>query len=522
VTVSNSKKIPYFYKDKKRPYNKDPRTWSDFPRNIKTIQLAEKEIGFATKNKDYYRVLQLAYLGLFKNEEARTNTVYSVEFNAYKYADPWLLLFVTKYLMEHPIDNSETKLSLVSSLTYSTALTQKDSEALYAIAELQKAKFLIEKTTVDEIVKKAQEYDTKPIVVVVKKHTGKAISGNIENGKGIKQYSVKDSLVDVGWKYNGSFINGVESGNGRLYDKAGIVVYDGNWTNGNYHGYGKLYTNKDKFEGQFSEGKKNGKGILWNFSDSTKYEGNFRNNLQDGFGILVYNNGERSEGYYKKGIIDGNAKLYDSSNTLLFDGIYKDTKWNGKGTFYAKDGSRVEGLFYGDKINGTFTYISKTGTKKLFVYKDNQIVSQSDITPSSKLLSLKKIFESGWTGVSQSRSNITENGFVKCVEKLYNIYYSESNNTFTGISLSTFTLNGKSYSCKSRISGSYDKQTQKVIISHTGIIFSDPLPNNLGWRQVSFTLEFGKDANRLNYYLLQGKSSIQKYSDEFIIYETSL
>lgn len=516
------KKNSYFYKDKKRPYNKDPRTWSDFPKNITTIQLAEIEIEKATKENDYYRILQLSYLGLFKSEEARINTVYSVEYHAFRFDDPWLLLYVTKYLMDHPIDYSDTKLSFVSGVAYSSAQKQKDSEVLYAIAQLQKEKSPIEKITVEEILKKAQEYDTRPIVIAVKKHTGKAVSGNIENGNGIKLYTLKDSLVDVGWKYNGSFINGLESGKGILYNKIGKIIYNGDWTNGSFHGFGKLYSNTTKYEGQFTNGKKNGKAILWDFSDSTKYEGDFKNNLKEGFGKMTLNDGNRSEGYYKKDIMDGRAKFYDSSNTLLFDGMYKDAKYNGQGTLYIKEGGRIEGLFYGDKVNGTFTYISNTGTKKQLVYKDNEIVSQSDMSSSGKVLSVKNIFESGWTGVSQSRSNLTENGFLKCIEKLYNIQYSESNNTFTGISLSTFTVDGKSYSCKSKISGSYDTQTEKVIIYNTGIIYSDPLPNNLGWLQVNFDFELGKDANRPSYFLLQGKSSIQKYSDEFISYETSL
>ena len=544
------KKNPYFYKDKKRPYNKDPRTWSDFPKNSTTIQLAEEEIEKATKENDYYRVLQLSYLGLFRNEGVRMTTVYSAEVKAYMYSDPWLMLYVTKYLIEHPINHSETKLSLVSGMAYSSALTQKDSEALYAIAELQKAKSPIEKTTVEQILKKAQEYDTRPelqkekspikkttveeiqknaqeydtrpIVVTIKKRTGKAISGNIENGNGIKLYTLKDSLVDVGWKYNGSFINGLESGKGILYNKAGKKVYDGDWTNGSFHGFGKLYSNTTKYEGQFVNGKKNGKAVLWDFSDSTKYEGDFKNNLKEGFGKMTLNDGNRSEGYYKNDIMDGRAKFYDSSNTLLFEGMCKNAKYNGQGTLYIKESGRIEGLFYGDKMNGTFTYISNTGTKKQIVYKDNEIVSQSDMSSSGKALSVKNIFESGWTGVSQSRSNLTENGFVKCIEKLYNIQYSESNNTFSGISLSTFTVDGKSYSCKSKISGNYDTQTEKVIIYNTGIIYSDPLPNNLSWLQVNFDLELGKDANRPSYFLLQGKSSIQKYSDEFISYETSL
>ena len=360
------------------------------------------------------------------------------------------------------------------------------------------------------------------LVATVKKHTGKAVSGNIVNGNGIKLYTLKDSLVDIGWKYNGTFMNGLESGKGSLYDKNGHLVYDGDWTNGSFQGYGKLYSNNTKYEGSFTDGKKNGKAILWDFTDSTKYEGDFKNNRKEGFGKMTYNDGNRKEGYFKNDINDGKTKFYDSSNTLLFDGMYKDSEWNGQGTLYYNDGSRVEGLFYGDKINGTFTYTSNTGTKKLFTFKDNEIISQAEISSSGKVLSLKNIFESGWTGVSQCRTDLTENGYIKCTEKLYNIRYTETDNTFTGLSLSTLTVSGKSYSCRSNISGSYDAQTEKVMIYNTGIIYSDPLPNNLGWVQVGFDLKFGKNADRPGYFLLQGKSSIQKYSDEFISYETSL
>lgn len=525
------KKNPYFYTDTKRPYYEDPKTWADFPKTITTVAQAEAAIKKATDEKDYYKVLQICYLGLFKNDSTRLITVYSVEFYAYKYVDPWLLYYVTNYLMKYPINHPETKTSLVATITYSSALAQQDSKLLYKLASLQKTTNLIEKVTVDEIIENAKKYDLQNTSSSIptktqttsttptktsgqQKHIGKLISGNNTDGYGIKEYTQNDSIVQIGWTYKGIFANGLENGKGVLSDKNGKIIYVGQWVNGNINGYGKLCGKDFIYEGQFVNNKKEGKGSIV-YSDSTKYTGQFKNDLKNGFGIFYEDNGWRTEGNYINDSLNGFAKNYDSTNFLKFEGYYKGDFWNGKGTLYDKSGVRMDGMFYGDKLNGDYIITMTDGTKKTVTFKDNELV-ETKVDLSS---AYKTIFESDWTGYSKSRAEGMDGGYVVCTEKLYNVTFDKSSYTFTGNIKSTFNLNGNNYSCISNIKGTFYESSKNIVIIATKIVSSDDLPYGMYWTTPTINLKFYTDNTKPDYIILKGQTSNQQYSDELIYYE---
>ncbi len=132
---------------------------------------------------------------------------------------------------------------------------------------------------------------------------------------------------------------------------------------------------------------------------------------------------------------------------------------------------------------------------------------------------LKGVFESSWKGASKSRTDLTDSKYFVCTEKMYNISYNESNNTFTGTALTTFNLDKKNYECKVNISGTYNTVTHIAIIKTGYRIKQDALPNGLYWIDTTISLTLYTDADHKGYYLLQGKTSNQSYSDEF--YEIS-
>ncbi len=530
------KKNPYFFKDPKRPYNKDPRTWSNFPTAIKTIEQATEEIEKAKKENDFYKVFQIGTLGLFKDEKARVDAFYAAEYHAYIYQDPWLLLYVTIYLKDHPVVGySDMKTSFVAGVTYTAAISQKDSEALFALAELQKGTSLISDVTVETILEKAKMFDQKiknntepqknlttketPRVQIINtKHIGKLVSGNITNGKGTKQYTQKDSLVKVGWKYEGSFKNGYESGQGSLYDATGKLIYSGNWENGFFNGEGVLTKSTEKYNGNFLNGKKQGKGSLENLLDSSSYVGDFKNDVENGFGTYISKEGLKYVGDFKNGQFNGKGKIYIDGKTLTFDGTFKDSKWDGPGIYYLENGT-VEGNFVNSKMNGTYILTKKDGSKHNATFENNKMITSTQISASKNSVSVKKILESVWTGTSQSRADMMKSGYVVCEEKLYNISFNESTNTFTGISLSLVTLEGQKYQFKNNIRGTYNPNNNKIEIKITGKITADPLPNNMSWvSNTIISVELGKNSNGNGSYLLQGKTSNQRYSDEFISY----
>jgi hypothetical protein len=528
------RKNPYFFKDPKRPYNKDPRTWTNYPTNIKTPEQAAAEIEKAKKENDFYRMFQIGTLGLFKEEKDRVNAIYAPELQAYLYQDPWMLLNVTNYLIEHPVTGyNDMKTSFVAEETYKAAISQKDAEALYAIAELQKNTSIINNVSVATILENAKKFEQIPAIAaepkksnpvkktpyvpkVGAKHMGKLISGNITNGKGTKQYIKKDSLVGVGWKYEGTFKNGYESGQGLLYDAANKLIYDGNWENGLFNGEGALTYPMEKYKGGFLNGKKHGKGSYENFEDSTKYTGDYVNDEATGFGTYTTKKGFKYIGEFKKDKFEGKGKFYMDGKSLTFEGTFKNSIWDGPGVYYLENGT-MEGNFSGDAINGAYILTKKDGSKYNVTCKNNDIVTSTLISGPKNSVNIKSILESVWTGKSQSRSDLMKSGYVICEEKMYNIYFNESTNTFTGISLSTFTLEGKKYEFKCNIRGTYNPNNNKVEIRITGKIFADPLPNSLYWSTNIITnLELGKNANGNGSYLMQGKTSNQSYSDEFI------
>jgi hypothetical protein len=54
-----------------------------------------------------------------------------------------------------------------------------------------------------------------------------------------------------------------------------LEQYEGQWLNGNFHGYGALkFRNGEKYEGNFSKGTFDGKGSFF-YDDGSQYDGNW-------------------------------------------------------------------------------------------------------------------------------------------------------------------------------------------------------------------------------------------------------
>ena len=151
----------------------------------------------------------------------------------------------------------------------------------------------------------------------------------------IKEYN-KDELIFEGEKKNGKRWNG----KGKEYNDDNVLIYDGEYLNGQRHGQGNLYyyekyyTNKEvviyyiKFEREFNEGKEwNGKGRKGN------YEGEFFHGERKGRG-KEYLNSIIFEGEYQKGLRNEKGKEYYDipKGQLKFEGEFLNGKnWNGKG-----------------------------------------------------------------------------------------------------------------------------------------------------------------------------------------------
>ena len=86
-----------------------------------------------------------------------------------------------------------------------------------------------------------------------------------------KRYIIYDNKSKVGKEYNdkdiliyiGEYLNGERNGNGREFNEKNELTFYGSYSNGKRNGKGIEYNGKGKllFEGDYSNGKRNGQGI---------------------------------------------------------------------------------------------------------------------------------------------------------------------------------------------------------------------------------------------------------------------
>ena len=75
--------------------------------------------------------------------------------------------------------------------------------------------------------------------------------------------------------------NGKKHGKGK-HTRSDGVIYDGDFRDGEYYGYGKLSSPNETYEGDFRHGKYYGYGILT--LPNVRYDGDFRDGLKHGEG----------------------------------------------------------------------------------------------------------------------------------------------------------------------------------------------------------------------------------------------
>lgn len=194
-----------------------------------------------------------------------------------------------------------------------------------------------------------------------------------------------------------------------------IEVYTGDVDEaGNPHGYGiKHYTTGNRYEGNWVHGKREGFGIEYADDGRKAYEGNWKNSQEYGTGILIDYRGVKYEGTFgeyphkkytlcKKAwyritypggeIVEG--KDADGNDTCTYPNgdvfICEDfteagiggTKplAYGTGTYKYADGSVLKGRWRRNEYcDGEFEYTSPDGTKEIWKYQNNEVVSKTKV-----------------------------------------------------------------------------------------------------------------------------------------------
>jgi len=184
-----------------------------------------------------------------------------------------------------------------------------------------------------------------PVVKIIeedirkKRYNGKYINGRY--------------IYDDGQYYVGEYKNNIPNGKGIKYNKNGIKLYEGDFINGKFEGYGKyIWEDGLKYIGQWKNGLSHGKGTMYYPEGNIKYEGDWVNNKYEGFGKDFSRNGYYSIGQFKNGKLNGKATEYYPNGEIEYEGDWVNDKPEGNGIYKWKDGYYYIGQFKNELKNG--------------------------------------------------------------------------------------------------------------------------------------------------------------------------
>jgi len=150
-----------------------------------------------------------------------------------------------------------------------------------------------------------------------------------------------------------------------------FFAYDGQWTKGKMHGWGKylyddgftcvgqfennwqhgeataVYPNNDKYEGSWRMGRFHGNGCLQTAGGST-YTGEFKDGVRHGHGKIEHTSGLLYEGNWAWGKPQGTGKMSSENSKYSYEGDFEKGSIKGTGTLTTPKGERVIRLWTDD------------------------------------------------------------------------------------------------------------------------------------------------------------------------------
>ncbi len=237
----------------------------------------------------------------------------------------------------------------------------------FVLSHFLTAKFFVEDSRIPD-------WSGRVIVYSDKKKTVPLYAGRLEDGVlqgDCKLYDENGVLI-----YEGQLTNGERNGSGKAYEN-GVLVYDGRYTDEAYDGMGTLYEDGQiRYRGQYEKGKRSGNGKEYQ-NGELLYDGQFVNDLYegrgklykdgnlvydgqfvagqyDGFGTLYENGKIVYSGHYDKGVRTDSGKAYQDGE-LVYDGEFQDDLYEGRGKLYSNGVLVYDGDFHAGKPEGTGT-----------------------------------------------------------------------------------------------------------------------------------------------------------------------
>ena len=140
------------------------------------------------------------------------------------------------------------------------------------------------------------------------------------------------------------------SGKGKLIDRDGSIMYEGDFVEGHFEGNGDLVVVHGKYRGEIEHGEMNGTGTLKDIFGGT-YSGEFKDNLFDGEGAYLQKDGSKYEGEWLAGVMHGKGKATYLSGDY-YEGEWKNGVQDGKGKMTFVGQGVIEGTWVNGKENG--------------------------------------------------------------------------------------------------------------------------------------------------------------------------
>lgn len=239
-------------------------------------------------------------------------------------------------------------------------------------------------------------------------------------------------IVESG-NYKGNFINGLFNGKGELKFKnstgnnsvCGIEC--DTWENGIVGKKGKLnYTNRSYYIGDIKRSNNvwflddvapEGFGKIYNRNGGIIYDGQFHSGLKHGPGIEYFDNGIIScKGNYKYNSLDGFVTTFDKSGYKIYEGYFKLGTYHGEGTIYYDNGTIEKNNYRNGKKNGMCYYTNEDLiTSSDYYYKDVEISNRySEIS--------EKRNKDDHESCSICRNNLKKNDLV-CMTKCNHYFH---------------------------------------------------------------------------------------------------
>lgn len=150
----------------------------------------------------------------------------------------------------------------------------------------------------------------------------------------------------------------------------GTDRYEGNFSNGMFHGHGKFEqmisrTGRSYYDGEWNMGVREGRGTYWN-GISNLYIGSWRNDLRHGHGSYFFG--------LTDWVPNRNTEAWLRENVENYTGDFVDDLYQGNGTYRWPDGQRYVGTFFANEKHGAGTFFYPTGTRREQVWEYGRFV----------------------------------------------------------------------------------------------------------------------------------------------------